>query len=50
LPAGAGRAHDVVADDVWVNSTCPSVPISFEEWPAASKCANCRITMPQSLD
>ncbi len=36
--------------NVWVSSTYPTVPISFEEWPAASKCANRRITMPQSLN
>ncbi len=36
--------------NVWVSSTYPTVPISFEEWPSASKCANRRITMPQSLN
>ncbi len=36
--------------NVWVSSTYPTVPISFEEWPAASKCAHRRITMPQSLN
>lgn len=35
---------------VWVNSTFKTVPISFEEWPAASKCNDRRITMPQSLN
>ncbi len=36
--------------NVWVSSTYPTVPISFDEWPAASKCANRRITMPTSLN
>lgn len=36
--------------NVWVSSTYPSVPISFEEWPSSSQCANRRITMPQSLN
>ncbi len=34
---------------VWPSSTYPSVPINFEEWPAAS-CSNRRGTMPQSLN
>jgi hypothetical protein len=32
----------------WVTSTYPTVPIQFDEWPAASQCADRRITMPPS--
>ncbi|MGZ3450627.1 MAG: peptidoglycan DD-metalloendopeptidase family protein [Polyangiales bacterium] len=33
----------------WPTSTYPTVPISFAEWPAASSCANRRITMPAAM-
>ncbi|HET6614008.1 MAG TPA: M23 family metallopeptidase [Kofleriaceae bacterium] len=35
---------------VWVSDTYPTVAVSFDEWPDASKCANRRITMPPSLN
>jgi hypothetical protein len=34
----------------WVNATYKTVAIAFDEWAAASACANRRITMPQSLN
>jgi len=36
--------------NVWVDSTHQTLPIVFEEWPAASTCADRRITMPNSLN
>jgi len=32
----------------WPSATYPTVPVSFVEWPAASSCANRRITLPAS--
>ncbi len=34
----------------WVNATYKTVAIAFDEWAAASACANRRLTMPQSLN
>jgi hypothetical protein len=36
--------------DFWVNATYPTVPVSFDEWPQASQCANRRIALPASLN
>jgi murein DD-endopeptidase MepM/ murein hydrolase activator NlpD len=36
--------------DFWVSSTDPTIPISFVEWPAASQCANRRISLPASTN
>lgn len=49
--AGTGCAASFVPwSNLWVSSTYPSLPITFEEWPAASTCANRRITMPASIN
>ena len=34
--------------DVWVSAANQTLPITFDEWPTASKCADRRITMPTS--
>ena len=41
-------ANTVPWSSFWVNATYPSQAIQFDEWPAASQCANRRITMPAS--
>lgn len=47
--SGMGCATNTVPwSSFWPNATYPTVPISFVEWPAASMCANRRITMPAS--
>jgi lysozyme len=46
---GQGCAANAVPwANFWPNATYPTVPISFVEWPAASQCANRRITLPAS--
>jgi hypothetical protein len=48
---GQGCATNYVPwSNFWPNATYPTVAISFEEWPAASSCANRRIGMPASLN
>ncbi|MEZ4220343.1 MAG: M23 family metallopeptidase [Polyangiaceae bacterium] len=47
--AGTGcAANSVPWGSFWSSPTYPTVPIQFEEWPAASSCNNRRITMPAS--
>ena len=41
-------ANTVPWSSFWVNATYPCQAIPFDEWPAASQCANRRITMPAS--
>ncbi len=41
-------ASTVPWQNFWPNATYPTVAIQFDEWPAASSCANRRITMPAS--
>jgi murein DD-endopeptidase MepM/ murein hydrolase activator NlpD len=47
--SGTGCAANTVPwGNFWVSATYPSQAIPFVEWPAASTCANRRITMPAS--
>ncbi|MBI2395843.1 MAG: M23 family metallopeptidase [Deltaproteobacteria bacterium] len=49
--SGTGCATTTVPwANLWVSSTYPTVPITFEEWPATATCANRRITMPASTN
>jgi hypothetical protein len=41
-------ASSVPWANFWPNATYPTVAVSFVEWPAASQCANRRITLPAS--
>jgi len=46
---GTGCAANTVPwSSFWVTSTYPTQAIQFDEWPAASQCADRRITMPAS--
>jgi len=46
---GQGCATTTVPwSSFWATTTYPTVPIQFDEWPAASQCADRRITMPPS--
>lgn len=49
--AGTGcSASSVPWTNFWSSPTYPTVAIQFDEWPAASQCANRRITMPGSTN
>lgn len=49
--AGTGCAANTVPwGSFWSSATYPTVAIQFDEWPAASSCANRRITMPASTN
>lgn len=41
-------ANTVPWANFWASATYPTVAMAFDEWPAASQCANRRITMPAS--
>jgi len=41
-------ANTVPWANFWVSASYPTVTMAFDEWPAASQCANRRITMPAS--
>ena len=44
----ACSASSVPWANFWASATYPTVSMVFDEWPAASQCANRRITMPPS--
>jgi murein DD-endopeptidase MepM/ murein hydrolase activator NlpD len=50
-PTGLGCAASYVPwSDFWSNAAHPTTPVTFEEWPSSSQCANRRIGLPGSLN